>query len=67
MPAPQNSIRRIQVLPAGGRRWRQPGQLYHEGWHGLPRNAEKAAEWKQRLAGLGDPEARGWLLYQGHR
>jgi len=42
------------------------GRLYDEGWHGLPRDPDDAAAWKRRLAGLGDPETRGWLAYHGY-
>ncbi len=43
------------------------GDLYDEGWNGIPRDREKAASWKRRLAALGDPEATGWLAYYGYR
>lgn len=43
------------------------GNLYAEGWHGIPREPDEAAAWKRRLADLGDPEATGWLLYYGYR
>lgn len=42
------------------------GNLYDEGWHGIPRDPNEAARWKQRLAELGDAGAKGWLLYYGH-
>lgn len=43
------------------------GNLYDEGWYGLPRDPEEAAVWKKRLADLGDPAATGWLIYHGYR
>ena len=43
------------------------GDLYDEGWNGIPRNQEKAASWKRRLAALGDAGATGWLAYYGYR
>jgi len=43
------------------------GNLYDEGWYGLPRDPEEAAKWKKRLADLGDAEATGWLIYHGYR
>lgn len=43
------------------------GNLYDEGWHGIPRDEKEAASWKRRLANLGDAEAAGWLLYHGYR
>jgi TPR repeat protein len=45
------------------------GDLAHahaEGWHGLPRDADKAAPWMKQLAQQGDFEARGWLALHGH-
>jgi len=41
------------------------GNLYDQGWFGLPRDEAKAAPWKRLAAKRGDKEARGWLLYRG--
>jgi TPR repeat protein len=43
------------------------GNLYAEGWHGIPSDPDEAAAWKRRLADLGDPEATGWLVAKGYR
>lgn len=43
------------------------GHLYDEGWYGIPRDPDEAADWMRRLAALGDPEATGWLAYHGYR
>ncbi len=41
------------------------GNLYDEGWYGLPTDADEAARWKRKGAALGDDRAKGWLLYRG--
>lgn len=43
------------------------GNLYAEGWNGLPVDPDEAVRWKRRLADLGDAEATGWLIYHGLR
>ncbi len=51
-----------------GNRWAiyDLGNLYDEGWYGLPRDEAKALHWKRKLAIRGEYEARGWLLYYGY-
>ncbi len=39
------------------------GRFYEQGRHGVPRDPDRAAAWKRRLADLGDAESTGWLLY----
>jgi uncharacterized protein len=43
------------------------GDLYAEGWDGVPVDRDEAAAWKRLRADLGDAEAAGWLIHHGYR
>lgn len=39
-------------------------QVYDQGMAGVPRDKSRARHWYERLAAMGDEEARGWLRFE---